>query len=53
MFRAEYPRPNFVRADWLCLNGTWSFCFEGQSEQEIEVPFVFQCKMSGIGDNRL
>jgi beta-galactosidase/beta-glucuronidase len=23
--RAEYPRPQFVRADWLCLNGEWQF----------------------------
>ena len=23
--RDEYPRPQFVRAEWLCLNGTWQF----------------------------
>ena len=23
--RPEYPRPQFVRADWLCLNGEWQF----------------------------
>ncbi len=23
--RPEYPRPQFVRADWLCLNGAWQF----------------------------
>ena len=23
--RPEYPRPQFVRADWLCLNGPWQF----------------------------
>ena len=23
--RPEYPRPQFVRADWLNLNGTWQF----------------------------
>ena len=23
--RSEYPRPQFVRADWLCLNGEWQF----------------------------
>ncbi len=23
--RPEYPRPQFVRTDWLCLNGTWEF----------------------------
>ena len=23
--RHEYPRPQFVRPDWLCLNGPWQF----------------------------
>ena len=23
--RSEYPRPQFVRSDWLCLNGEWQF----------------------------
>ena len=23
--RNEYPRPQFVRSDWLCLNGPWQF----------------------------
>ena len=23
--RNEYPRPQFVRDDWLCLNGEWQF----------------------------
>ena len=23
--RPEYPRPQFVRRDWLCLNGPWEF----------------------------
>ena len=23
--RPEYPRPQFVRRDWLCLNGEWEF----------------------------
>ena len=23
--RSEYPRPQFVRDDWLCLNGAWQF----------------------------
>ena len=53
MYRAEYPRPNFVREEWLCLNGTWDFSFKGAESTRIEVPFVFQCPLSGIGDNRL
>ncbi len=28
MMRAEYPNPQFERADWLCLNGEWDFGFE-------------------------
>ena len=23
--RPEYPRPQFVRSEWLCLNGEWQF----------------------------
>jgi hypothetical protein len=23
--RPAYPRPRFVRPDWLCLNGPWQF----------------------------
>ena len=50
--RSEYPRPQFQRADWQCLNGTWNFAFDfGQSgrernwqkatslERQITVPF--------------
>lgn len=64
--REEYPRPQFVRTDWLNLNGEWEFSFDddriGEQEkwygvdfqtpypQAINVPFVFQSKLSGIGD---
>lgn len=53
MYRCEYPRPDFVREEWKNLNGTWDFRFEGEQWQEILVPFVFQSKLSGIGDNRM
>lgn len=56
----DYPRPQFVRADWLSLNGEWAFAFgEEVSEREalsgnfprkICVPFTYETKMSGIGD---
>lgn len=47
--RNEYPRPNFVREEWMNLNGTWDF-YLGEEKREIEVPFVCQCRKSGIGE---
>jgi beta-galactosidase/beta-glucuronidase len=62
--RPEYPRPQFVRHDWLNLNGDWQFEFDdldrGVTEdwsgsnrvfpKTILVPFSFETPMSGIGD---
>lgn len=61
--RPEHPRPDFERRDWKNLNGTWSFCFDDEDkgeaekwytghsfEREIVVPFCYQSRMSGIGD---
>ncbi|HEV7301158.1 MAG TPA: glycoside hydrolase family 2 TIM barrel-domain containing protein [Tepidisphaeraceae bacterium] len=60
--RAEYPRPQFVRADWLCLNGPWQFEIDqGDSGIErglvtsdlagqITVPFCPESPLSGIGN---
>ncbi|MCI6885934.1 MAG: glycoside hydrolase family 2 [Lachnospiraceae bacterium] len=47
--RNEYPRPNFVRKEWMNLNGVWSFIYGGRKTQ-IEVPYVCQSVMSGIGE---
>ena len=60
--RAEYPRPQFERADWVNLNGTWtcSFDFSGSGmerefykskgfDKQITVPFCPESKLSGIG----
>lgn len=47
--RNEYPRPDFVRKEWLNLNGAWDFYLGGE-KRVIEVPFVCQCKKSGIGE---
>ena len=55
--RNEYPRPDFKRGLWQCLNGEWEFAFDnaGESadrvvfESRILVPFVYQVPMSGIG----
>jgi beta-galactosidase/beta-glucuronidase len=65
MFREEYPRPSFARKEWACLNGIWDFEFDdnniGMSSKwykkdhkltkKINVPFVFQSKLSNINTN--
>jgi beta-galactosidase/beta-glucuronidase len=64
MLREDYPRPQFVRQNWMSLNGQWEFEFDddhrGRSEKwsegtqtfsrRIQVPFAFQSQLSGIGD---
>lgn len=64
MRRIEYPRPQFTRQEWQNLNGTWQFAFDDkkiglsekwylnqhQLDRTIEVPFVFQSKLSGINE---
>ncbi len=60
----EHPRPDFMRADWLNLNGKWQFEFDkanvGESEswfagnkaftKDILVPFPWGSELSGIKD---
>ncbi|MEU8353774.1 MULTISPECIES: glycoside hydrolase family 2 protein [Streptomyces] len=60
--RPEHPRPQFVRRDWLCLNGSWQFETDrGDSGLErglrerplsgvITVPFCPESELSGIGE---
>lgn len=61
MFRTEYPRPQFVRENWLNLNGKWGFEFDDENigikknwfekpdfNQQINVPFTYQCELSGV-----
>lgn len=36
MMREEYPRPDFVRGEWMNLNGLWSFEY-GSEKTQIEV----------------
>lgn len=60
--RAEYPRPQFIREDWVNLNGTWSYefdfsrsgmdrrLFESEGfDGQITVPFAPQSELSGVG----
>ena len=59
----EYPRPQMVRGEWLCLNGLWDYVggqdapsaqeavkvpsFNGKTEK-IRVPFPAESDLSGI-----
>jgi beta-galactosidase/beta-glucuronidase len=60
--RPEYPRPQFFRADWINLNGTWTYTFDfGKSgvqrgfelsqgfASNINVPFCPESALSGVG----
>lgn len=66
MNRVEYPRPQFVRSEWMNLNGKWQFEWDDKNEgwkdkyanqqklaREINVPFVYQSKLSGIEDQAI
>jgi beta-galactosidase/beta-glucuronidase len=60
----EHPRPDFERADWVNLNGTWQFRFDkenagesagwsgGQTEfpGQILVPFPWGARLSGLSN---
>lgn len=63
--RQEYPRPHLIRKEWLNLNGPWAFTFDDDNvgstqkwykkncqsfDKEINVPFAYQTKLSGIHD---
>jgi len=60
--RSEYPRPQFVRKDWLCLNGEWQFeidtgdsgkprgLCERELAEKITVPFCPESELSGVGN---
>lgn len=64
--RPEYPRPQFLRKEWLNLNGVWEFAFDdadrgvreswfaGRSfDRRILVPFPYQSELSGINDKSI
>ena len=45
----RYPRPQMLRTDWLCLNGTWDFAF-GDTKTSIRVPYCPESLLSGVKD---
>lgn len=60
--RAEYPRPQFERKDWINLNGEWTYKFDfvgsglergytnvQKFDDKIIVPFAPESKLSGVG----
>ncbi len=61
--REEYPRPQFIRKEWINLNGQWQFEMDNGRSGEVRglqkvgvalkdsilVPFCPECEMSGIG----
>lgn len=62
----NYPRPQFVRENWINLNGEWNFIFDDENIGEkqkyynkfpesikIQVPFTYETKMSGINDETI
>ena len=51
MYRPEYPRPSFVRENWINLNGIWDFEIGNDNvfDKVIEVPFCPESALSGIG----
>ncbi|MCA0757886.1 glycoside hydrolase family 2 [Paenibacillus sp. N4] len=59
----NYPRPQFVRANWMDLNGEWRFGFDDDNageaqgwhrsfggDRRITVPFTYETKAGGIGE---
>lgn len=65
-YQPDYPRPQLVRSSWQNLNGAWRFAFDDENTGtqqgfaagvsdalSIEVPFSYETKASGIGDERV
>ncbi len=53
---AEYPRPQFERKDWICLNGDYDYAITGDTadapkkyDGKILVPFSVESELSGVG----
>ena len=60
--KLHYPRPQFVRENWIDLNGEWKFAFDDENlgelnerfmddsfySMKIKVPYSYHTKNSGI-----
>ena len=62
-YMKDYPRPQLLRNQWENLNGRWDFAFDDTGnglalgwqngfvpQHQIQVPFTYETKMSGIED---
>ena len=63
IYRTEHPKPQFMRENWINLNGEWDFEFDHGNSGEvrgmykkdavftkkINVPFCVESELSGIG----
>ena len=63
--KLHYPNPQFIRENWIDLNGEWKFTFDDENTGEIGkkfinddfykrsiiVPYSYHTKNSGIGLN--
>lgn len=52
----EYPRPQFERKDWLCLNGEYEYAITAENAEKPEkfdgtilVPFSVESELGGVG----
>lgn len=53
---SEYPRPQFERDSYICLNGRWEYAIVSRDSKApkqydgyITVPYSPECKLSGVG----
>ena len=60
--KLHYPRPQFIRGNWIDLNGEWEFAFDDEDKGQFEksfmnnnffdrkiiVPYSYHTKNSGI-----
>lgn len=58
--KAIFPRPDFIRTNYISLNGEWNFDFDDSEifdyknidlSKKITVPFPYQSEASGINDS--